>query len=309
MSLQADSHLIDCFETSIMGPSILFTGGLHGNEPAGVKALKKVCHLIRKFNCLEKGRLCALKGNIYALRTHNRFIDEDLNRLWGASRIESIKHQPAPQRSCESSQLLNLLSHIEPFFDQPASDKIFIDLHTTSASGSPFTITSDHPFNLQLAETLSAPIILNFTAELKNTTNVYMEENDLYGFAFESGQHTDPQSVDIHEAAIWSILHYMGMLKTDFPIEPYRKSLQKVSFKLPTYTRAFYRHEIKRGTDFQMLAGFENFHPITAGEVVAYENTQAVKSPSDGLMLMPLYQTQGDEGFFLVEAVEEELAT
>ena len=47
-----------------------------------------------------------------------------------------------------------------------------------------------------------------------------------------------------------------------------------------------------------------NFQTIKTGDVLAHNEHGPVSSPMDGLILMPKYQPQGDDGFFIVQVVE-----
>ena len=62
-------------------------GGIHGNEPAGVRALERLFELLAEEPLINpgftfKGELLALRGNLEALNQGKRFIDTDLNRIW-----------------------------------------------------------------------------------------------------------------------------------------------------------------------------------------------------------------------------------
>ena len=48
-----------------------------------------------------------------------------------------------------------------------------------------------------------------------------------------------------------------------------------------------------------MRAGYCNLQPVRAGEVVASDRDGPIEVPEDGLLLLPLYQGQGEEGFFV----------
>jgi succinylglutamate desuccinylase len=53
-----------------------------------------------------------------------------------------------------------------------------------------------------------------------------------------------------------------------------------------------------------MKPGYVNFQKINRGETLAVSQEGDVQSPSDGLILMPKYQPQGDDGFFIVENLD-----
>ena len=50
-----------------------------------------------------------------------------------------------------------------------------------------------------------------------------------------------------------------------------------------------------------MKPGFKNFQAVTKGELLARYDDQDVKAEADGMILMPLYQAQGNDGFFIVK--------
>jgi succinylglutamate desuccinylase len=53
-----------------------------------------------------------------------------------------------------------------------------------------------------------------------------------------------------------------------------------------------------------MAPGFTSFQPVDAGQRVGeWGDGQAVIAPEGGRLLMPLYQPQGDDGFFLTRDV------
>ena len=52
-----------------------------------------------------------------------------------------------------------------------------------------------------------------------------------------------------------------------------------------------------------MYDGFFNFQPILKNDLLAVKNGKSLYSPKDGRIFMPLYQKQGDEGFFIIEKI------
>ena len=65
-----------------------------------------------------------------------------------------------------------------------------------------------------------------------------------------------------------------------------------------------YVHPIAADDDFVMHPGFKNFQPIAKGELLASDKNGEIKAKQDGRILMPLYQKQGEDGFFLIQTVE-----
>ena len=53
-----------------------------------------------------------------------------------------------------------------------------------------------------------------------------------------------------------------------------------------------------------MVEGYVNFQRVKQGQMLAASAHGDVRARFPGLILMPLYQSQGDDGFFLVRPVE-----
>ena len=80
-------RVIDHIRGKKGGPTLVFFGGVHGNETAGVFALKEVFDELKLNNTPINGEIYAISGNLGALTTRQRFQDEDLNRIWFSERI------------------------------------------------------------------------------------------------------------------------------------------------------------------------------------------------------------------------------
>ena len=64
-------------------------------------------------------------------------------------------------------------------------------------------------------------------------------------------------------------------------------------------------HSITPEDDFRMVPDYKNFQEVKSGEILAYDRHGPIKAVDDGMILMPLYQEQGEDGFFLIRAMEE----
>lgn len=62
-----------------------------------------------------------------------------------------------------------------------------------------------------------------------------------------------------------------------------------------------YRHGIKDKDDFKMEPGFENFQEIKKGDLLAIQNGNELRSEWNARIFMPLYQAQGNDGFFVIK--------
>jgi succinylglutamate desuccinylase len=61
---------------------------------------------------------------------------------------------------------------------------------------------------------------------------------------------------------------------------------------------------IEPGDDFRMRPGYQNFQPVKKGEWLANDQDGKIVARCDGYILMPLYQSQGDDGFLIIQEHE-----
>jgi len=78
------------------GPLLIVFGAMHGNEPAGVRALEMVFKMLEVEPITNpsfqfSGKLIGLIGNLQAYQKKVRFIDKDLNRSWKPDLINATE--------------------------------------------------------------------------------------------------------------------------------------------------------------------------------------------------------------------------
>ena len=290
-------RLLGSYGGDTPGPLVIGIGGMHGNEPAGVFALQQVLHSLHTRRPSFRGKLLALTGNRVALARDCRYIDEDFNRLWVPERLEGTRGRCAEPTS-EEQEKRELLAVIEMALAQRQGPAVFLDLHTTSAEGQPFVVIGDSLSNRRFAFGLQAPVILGLEEQLEGTLLNYLSEQGHVVIGFEGGQHASPSAVENHIAAIWSVLTTAGCLRSqDAP--------ERTPPKQPAcpVLEIRYHHLIQAGDDFVMEPGFTNFQPVRRGQILARDRHGQIRAQESGQILMPLYQGQGADGFFLVRTV------
>ena len=80
--------------------------------------------------------------------------------------------------------------------------------------------------------------------------------------------------------------------------------LREFSRGLPKVARLVMSYKVAPREEFIMLPAFRNFQKIHRGQVLAYSGGEPVIAEEDGLIIMPKYQEQGNDGFFIVEPLE-----
>ena len=293
-------RLLGSYDGDTPGPLVIGIGGMHGNEPAGVFALQDVLHGLHTRRPSFRGKLLALTGNRAALAHGCRYIDEDFNRLWVSERLQEAEERCAEPTS-EEQERRELLAAIEAALAQRQGPAVFLDLHTTSAEGQPFVVIGDSLPNRRFAFGLQAPVILGLEEQLEGTLLNHLSEQGHIVIGFEGGQHASPGAVQNHIAAIWSVLTTAGCLRPQ-DVPPGKPSRRKTPTEQPVL-EICYHHLIQAGDDFVMEPGFTNFQPVKRGQLLARDRHGQIRASESGQILMPLYQGQGADGFFLVRTV------
>jgi succinylglutamate desuccinylase len=283
------------------GPTLIVVGGLHGNEPAGWEAAQRVAAEISDREDELHGRLVFLTGNRTALARGCRFVDRDLNRAWTDAQVERIRTE-GPGDTVEDQEQAELLMVLDQLLDESRGTPYLLDLHTTSGPGGPFTTVADALPARELALRVPVPLVLGLEEMVDGTLHDWIGCTGTITVAFESGQHEESLAIDRAEAAIWIMIEGLGLLPPERVPEAEEATafLTEVGRGLPVALEMRYRHPVDPGDTFEMLAGWENFRPVRRGEVLAHDRTGTIASPEKGRMLMPLYQAQGEDGFFIV---------
>lgn len=296
------------------GPLLICIGGMHGNEPAGIQALKLVFNMleiepIANPNFTFRGRLVGLRGNLGALQASRRFVERDLNRMWTSEIVSRVQHAPIGQLHHEERELRELLDLINRHLAHYQPEEfVLLDLHTTTAGGGIFTVVSDSPRSINLAVELHAPVIKGMLRGISGTMLHYFNDDNFpsqtTALAFEAGQHNDPLSVNRSIAAIINCLRSIGCVQAHDVENRHDELLIDYSRGLPKVSELIMTHPVHPDDHFFMIPNFQNFQAVRKGELLARDRHGSIVAPADGRILMPLYQPQGEDGFFLIKDVE-----
>ena len=292
-----------------LGTLLFVVGGIHGNEPAGVRAMRTVFAELEKLAPPIHGRVVGLVGNAGALAAGRRFLRQDLNRLWTDERLGTLVDpcttsdglDAGPEAAEQRELLRTFLEHMR----EPWERVVLLDLHSTSAGGAPFTIISDTLQNRPVAFALPVPVLLGLEERIEGTLLSWFADQGHVALCLEGGQNDLPSTVDHHVAAIWLTLASAGLVAPEHlpALAAQRERLENSARDLPPVVELRYRFGIPDGAVFEMRPGFQNFQPVRRGEVLASmdpgSGAREVQSPIAGRVLMPRYQTLGDDGFFL----------
>jgi succinylglutamate desuccinylase len=145
------------------------------------------------------------------------------------------------------------------------------------------------------------PLILGLEEQLEGSLLEYLNNRGLVTLGIEAGQHDAPASVQHFIAAVWLGMVHAGMLEAAAlpALNEHRGLLSEAAAGKPRVVEVRYRFAITPADDFRMQPGYRNFHQVRKGELLAQDRDGDIRAILDGMVLLPLYQGQGDDGFFL----------
>lgn len=293
-------RIIGEYSSGNEGPLLFVTGGIHGNEPSGIMALEKVFKELEKTKPQINGTILGVSGNKNALNENKRYIHEDLNRTWTKENVqENVKD------THEKKEMFQIIELLEQYPESDFTKRYFLDCHTTSSPSLPYVSVQEVNDNDEWAHKFPTYIIRGFSDIITGDIDHYLSRIGMTGFVFEAGQHTDDTSVENHEGAIWLALKEACNLELS-EISTYPECVDRFAKKNAPDQKTFeitYRHGLKEDDVFEMKPGYENFQKIEKGEFLAKQNGKDIHSEWNARIFMPLYQAQGNDGFFVIEEV------
>lgn len=266
------------------GPHLLCLGGVHGNEPCGVFALRRIVDRLSGGDLhLKAGRLTIVPCcNEKAVEKDIIYIDENLNRC--------VRKYDAPQNNEQKA------AHaLTSFIDQC---DIMIDLHSTTAPTTPFGfLDTDSAEGRVLAGAVGLEKILIgwpalYPEDQSPTTQTYAEGAGKLALTIECGQHRDVEAPLRAEKYILNALSYLGLT----PAGP----LPSVTTAYLKMTGVFYQKD-----NLSFVKQCQNFTPVKQGDAIA-ANAKGILviAPYDGEIIMPrAVAKDGEELFYMATAI------
>jgi succinylglutamate desuccinylase len=240
-----------------------------------------------------------------AYEANQRFIQRDLNRLWYEQELSDLRHKTLDELSAEDRQqkaLFQLFEHLHGLSNEPV---IFIDLHSTSSHSHPFCMAADTLRNRRIAFELPLPLVLGLEESINGTMLGMLSDWGHITMAVEGGQHVHPNTTFNLESVVWLSLVLSGNMDHTHVIDydKHLNRLKKLAKGFPAISEVRYRHKVDPGDRFVMEPGFSNFQSVKQDTLMAQDHEGPILASESGLVLMPLYQSQGEDGFFLVRPV------
>jgi len=286
------------------GPTVIVVGGMHGNEPGGLAAMDRLTDRIDRGELKLRGRLVMLTGNVEACARGVRLIDEDMNRLWTRTRIDRLRSISLDAcASAEEREVWSLSRELDRALDEATWTPlpVVIDLHTASAPSVPFAVARNTLDHAALFRGLPIPIIAGLEEALGGLLLGHAFDRGARTLAIETGPHESETAAEDLESVVLWILIRSGLI-TGGELSSVRDSFASLRERcagIPPIVEVIHRHPVVDRERFVMEDGFRSFDRVAAQQVLAVDHGLPVRAPCRSRLLMPLYQDQGEDGFFI----------
>ncbi len=256
-------------------PYIGIVASMHGNEPCGLAAIRKLCSdALRKEFSIKQGTLFLIHGNPEATAIGMRHTAEgtDLNRLFDYKFIESLPKARWSAEHHRAVALRPLLSSLDAA----------LDIHSATAPTPPFGIVSHIASSRPLARQLALPYLTHGwegPGMLGDRVMMQMLSfRDKPSIAVECGQHDDPHSVDRAHKTVVHFLVAVGMLAPEMAPalerEPAMELLIVDAIKKPSVGFAF-------------AGRFVGLQQTPAGALIGSDENLEVRCKRSCFVIMP----------------------
>ena len=261
------------------GPDVLVTALVHGNEYSGAIAIGELLASSWQPRC---GRVTFAFCNVAAFNRFDalapdasRFVDEDFNRVWSATRLDS---------DAASSELTRA-RQLRPFVDRATH---LLDLHSMHEPSTPLWVTGTLQRNIDFAQALQTPCqtIIDSGHEDGVRMRDYGEFSNPGGeriaLLLEAGQHWQAASVDVAKNGLMRFLVQAGAItNADVPVD----------WLLPDSTPAapvlVTDRVVAQSMGFAFTGNFTGGEVIAkAGTVIAVDMGQSIVTPYDNCVLV-----------------------
>ena len=283
-------------DSGVAGPHVGLLALTHGNEIAGAIVLER---LLEQGVEPKRGRLTFGFINIAAYArfdprqpTASRFIDEDLNRLWDRSVLDSARRSVELDRAREIRPLIDRLD-------------VLFDLHSMLWPSEPLILCGTSTKGRRLALGAGTPRLV--VADRGHASGRRMidyarfasEASPCAAVLLEAGQHWEQATVDMMLGSVAGLLHHLDLIRPHPLLAPRARHQQRFAEVTMAVTAA--------------TSSFGFVQPYRGGDVIPRRNTliamdgeTEIRTPHDDcLLIMPsLRPSRGHTAVRLARFVE-----
>jgi succinylglutamate desuccinylase len=253
------------------GPVVTIMGSIHGNERIGATLLPEIKALLLTDKL--KGTVHLILGNPAAHEKNTRFVEVDMNRLFGENFTE-LEEKPVVSLKKEEQRALM----IAPFLTE--SDYL-LDVHSTIKPSTPFVYCEPSDDHFGLAHLFDVDYVVSASLDfrppdLSSSTDNFVDRHGGIGLTYESGWSQGAQDETSVLLAVQQFLQTTGSY--DFGLD--------IALSTPPHL-LIYDVLIPSNDSFACAHDFSNFDKVSKGDIIATENSQSIKAAQDSYIIFP----------------------
>jgi predicted deacylase len=270
---------VHTFESGRAGPHVMVNAVTHGNEICGAIVVDR---LLRAGLRPVRGKLTLSFANIEAFSRFDparpyatRFIDEDFNRVWNAQTLDG------PRDSIE----LRRARALRPFVEDA---DFLLDIHSMLEPSPPVMICGPLDKGIGFAFDIGIPRDVVSDEGHANGTRM----RDFQGFGdpsspknallVECGQHWERSAEQVAWQTTWRFLRHVDVVDRG-------QADREIGAQTPPPQRLVRVTDavVARTPEFRFAREFSGMEVVeSAGEVIAYDGSETVRSPYDNCVLV-----------------------
>ncbi|MEK7132207.1 MAG: succinylglutamate desuccinylase/aspartoacylase family protein [Patescibacteria group bacterium] len=254
------------------GNTSIILAGVHGNEKPGIEALQKVLTNLE----IKRGRVLIGYGNPTAMKTNQRFIQADLNRMFKPNDLLS-------DIDMESDEYARA-QFLKNYLNQAGA---LLDIHSSATPESrPFIICEANAESI--IEYLPIDLVVSgFDQVQPGGTDYFMNSLGKIGICVECGYIGNPESSLIAENSIIAFLKARGHLTND--LGRIEKSYIRMSKLYKTTSDCF-----------TLSKPFADFEKLDQNQIIGKDGDKLVRADNEGVILFARNHNKiGEEAFLL----------
>ncbi len=258
-------------DPSFPRPHIAIFAAVHGNEPSGLVAQKRLAAELRDGALpFHAGTLILVHGNPRATKqmTRSSHPSVDLNRLFDFSFVHELPRHLWIYEHERALELRPLLESIDAA----------IDLHSTTLPTPPFAIATRAPGSEPLAAALGLGYVtLGWDGPgLLGDKVVFapLTQRAVPAVAVECGQHADVHAAEVGYQCLRRGLAHLGMLDETYPSNGAKRLVIRDAIKRPSQT-------------FRLASPLTGMHALAAGETIGEDENLVVCARRACYAIMP----------------------
>lgn len=269
-------------------PLVGVIGALHGNEPAGLRAIERLLEDPSGLDSrLRDGTVVFVHGNPRATEQGRRFTEggADLNRLFGYAYLETLAREAWTYEHHRALELRPLLAELDAL----------VDLHSASQPASPFAVCDGTKEGLALARKTGCRVCFGFDGPGMLMSHVSIGALVARGkpaLSVECGQHDAPEAADAAYDVMTRFLGALGV--TDHP-----------PAETPGPTYELFARVVKPTNEFRLTREYASFDRLEPGDVLGAGEGVTVTVDEEVYLLLPTPKAdRGEDIVYLARRVD-----